>query len=110
MGSKGTFRCSFTEYSMKYIIDGENPEQKLIKTSIKTPEGLPSFCGEELIIHEENGEISGDAFNIGTRDFYKMVYDAITENKPMAIKPEHAAMVISVIEQVHAENPLPVKF
>ena len=39
-----------------------------------------------------------------------MMYNAITKGEEMAVKPEYAAMVISVIEQVHAENPLPVKF
>ena len=110
IGSKGTFKSSFSEYEMKYIIDGENPEQKLILESLKNEEGLPAFCKEELKTHTETGEIIGNAFDIGTKCFYEMMYNAITKNEEMSIKPEYAAMVISVIEQVHAENPLPVKF
>ena len=39
-----------------------------------------------------------------------MVYDKITEGKDMQVTPEMAAEIISVIETVHAENPLPVKY
>ncbi len=110
LGSKGTFKSSTTEWEMTYIVDGENPEQKLILTPLKNEEGLPIYCKEELKKHVENGETKGTAFDTGTKLFYEMMYEAIVNNKEMEIKPEYAAMVISVIEQVHAENPLPVKF
>lgn len=110
LGTKGTFKTSQKDWEMTYIVDGENPEQKLILTPLKDAEGLPIYCSEELKKHVENGEIEGTAFNIGSKMFYDMMYEAIVNNKEMEIKPEYAAMVISVIEQVHAENPLPVKF
>ncbi len=110
MGTKGSAAIKFGSYEMKYIVDGENPEQKLILEPLKNEEGLPAFCKENLITHEENGEFTGSAFDKGTQLFYEMMYNAITKNEEMSVKPEHAAMVISVIEQVHAENPLPVKF
>lgn len=110
MGSKGTAVIGFTKYDMKYIADGENPEQKLILESLKTEEGLPAYCKETLVTHEESEEFSGSAFDIGTKNFYEMMYDTLTTGAPLTIKPEYAAMIISVIEQVHAENPLPVKF
>lgn len=110
LGSKGTFKSTFKEWEVKYMVDGENPEQKLILNPLKDENGLPAYCSEDLITHEEKGEINGSAFDVGTKCFYEMVYNAIVNNKEMEIKPEHAAMVISVIEQAHAENPLPVKF
>lgn len=110
MGSKGTAVIGFTKYDMKYIADGENPEQKLILESLKTTEGYPTYCQETLITHEESGEFTGDAFNVGTKCFYEMMYNAITKGDEMEVKPEHAAMIINVIEKVHADNPLPVKF
>ena len=110
LGSRGTYRCTVGNYEMKYIIDGENPEQKIILEPMKKENGLPAYCAEKLITHEESGNYEGSAFDVGTRCFYEMMYNAITKDEEMAIKPEYAAMVISVIEQVHAENPLPVKF
>lgn len=110
LGSKGTYKSTPSEYEMKYIVDGENPEQKLILESLQNAEGLPSYCSEKLITHEEKGEVKGTAFDVGTAQFYEMMYNGIVNGEEMSIKPENAAMVISVIEQVHAENPLIVKF
>ena len=110
LGSKGTFKSTFKEWEMKYMVDGENPERKLILEPLKDENGLPVQCSEELIMHEEKGELVGSAFDVGTKCFYEMMYNAIVNNAEMEIKPEHAAMVISIIEQAHAENPLPVKF
>lgn len=110
LGTKGTLKSTPNEYEMKYIIEGESPEQELILTPLKNEEGLPVYCKDVLIKHEEKGEFTGTAFDVGTRKFYDMMYDAIVNNAEMAIKPEYAAMVISVIEQVHAENPLPLKY
>ena len=42
--------------------------------------------------------------------WYDMMYDTIVNGKEMTIKPEHAAMIISVIETAHAQNPMSVKF
>ena len=110
LGTKGTIKASLTKYEMKYIADGDNPEQKLILTPLQDEEGLPIYCSEELKTREEEGEVTGTAFDVGSHCFYQMMYEAIVNNKEMEIKPEYAAMVISVIEQVHAENPLPVLF
>ncbi len=110
IGSKGCYKSTINEYEMKYVVDGENPDQPLILESLKDSEGLPAYCSENLITHEEKGSHNGTAFDKGTSSFYEMMYNAITKNEEMQVKPEHAAMVISVIEAAHAANPLPVKF
>ena len=110
LGSKGTYKSTVHEYEMKYIIDGENPEQKLILESLQDEEGCPIYCSENLITHEESGSFDGDAFDVGTESFYRMMYNKIVNGEEMTVTPEQAAMIISVIEKVHAENPLPVKF
>ncbi len=68
------------------------------------------LVSEELITHEESGEYVGSAFDVGTQRLYEMMYNAIVNDVEMTVKPEHAAMIIGVIEEVHAANPLPVKF
>jgi hypothetical protein len=47
---------------------------------------------------------------VGTAKLYDQLYYKITEGRPMTVTPEMAAAVISVIETVHAENPLPLKY
>ena len=72
--------------------------------------GNPIYCGEQLIRHNESAQFNGTAFDVGTAKMYKQIYDKITEGKEMTVTPEMAAAVISVIETVHAQNPLPLKF
>lgn len=108
-GSKGTYVSTLADYKMKYIVDGENPEKPVILDSLETAEGLPMYCGEQLNFHEEEGKISGDAFDVGTYCLYNMIYENIVNGVEITVKPEHASMTINVIERVHADNPLEVK-
>ena len=70
----------------------------------------PKYCSEKLIKHTEEGKFNGSAFDVGTASLYEQLYFAITEGKPMTVTPEMAARIVGVIETVHAQNPLPVKF
>ena len=109
-GSKGTFSCTTNSYKMKYIVDGENPERPVIVESLKDENGYPKYCGELLKTHEEEGKYVGSAFDIACEDFYRMLYNKIVNGTPMQITPEMIAQVINVIEKVHADSPLPVKY
>lgn len=109
-GSKGTFSCTPASYRMKYIVDGENPERPVIVESLKDENGYPKYCGELLKTHEEEGKYVGSAFDIACEDFYRMLYNKIVNGTPMQITPEMIAQVINVIEKVHADSPLPVKY
>lgn len=110
IGSRGTLKCTPTEYKMTYIVDGENPEKPVIFESLKDENLNPIYCSENLIKHEESGSFGGTAFDIGTSTLYKQLYFKITENIPMDVTPEMAREIISVIETLHAQNPLPVRF
>ncbi|MBE6645414.1 MAG: Gfo/Idh/MocA family oxidoreductase [Ruminococcaceae bacterium] len=109
-GSRGTFKCNTQKYEMTYIVDGENPEMPVIEGFLKDAEGKPIYCTEELKKHVEEGEFDGTAFNAGTARLYEQLYYKITEGKPMTVTPEMAAEVIKVIAEVHAQNPLELKF
>lgn len=109
-GTRGTYKCTTAAYQMKYISDGENPERPVIRESLANEDGYPIYCGEKLITHEEDGSFHGSAFDIAPEKFYRILQHAILEGAPLVITPEHAAKIINVIETVHAQNPLPVKF
>lgn len=109
-GTKGTLKCTYGNYKMKYIPDGENPERPVVETFLQNEQGLPIYCGEALVTREEEGAITGSAFDVAVHKFYQMLYNTITTGAELEIKPEHAAKIINVIETVHAQNPLPVKF
>ena len=107
-GTRGTYMCDLENYKLKYIVDGENPERPAIYEFIHDEEGLPIYCTEQLVSHEEEGKISGELFSVASKSFYDMLYDTLTTGAPLKVTPEQAAMVINVIATAHAQNPTPV--
>lgn len=109
-GTKGTLKAKPMAYEMTYICDGENPERPVIENFLKDEDGNPIYCSEKLVKHVESGRFEGTAFDIGTAKLYEQLYYKLTEDREMTVTPEMAAAVISVIETVHAQNPLPLKY
>lgn len=109
-GTKGTYKATRAGYKMKYILDGENPKKPVIKEPLKNDEGLPAYCREELITHEEEGAFTGGVFDSAVRNFYEMLYNNIVYGTPLKVKTENIAKIIQVIETAHTVNPLPKKF
>lgn len=109
-GSKGTLKSTPTKYSLKYIVDGENPERPVVEEFLQDEEGNPLYCSEKLNVHEENGSYQGTAFDVGTAEIYENLYHVLTEGAELAVPAWQSAMVINVIEKAHADNPLSVKF
>jgi len=111
LGTKGTISATNGAYKMKYIEDvNALPARPVIREPLSNAEGNPAYCSEHLETVEETGEVTGSAFDVAVRDFYKLLADSIIDGKPLAITPEQAAMVIGVIETCHAQNPLPVLY
>ena len=109
-GTRGTVKVTTKGYEMTYIKEGENPERPVIETFLQDENGEPIYCSEKLIKHTESGKFDGDAFDIGTASLYEQLYFKITEGKPMTVTPQMAAEVITIAEQCHAANPLPLKY
>ncbi len=110
IGTKGTFKTNTFEYSMKYIVEGENPENPLQETFLQDENGNPLYCRESLIFHEETEKFAGTAFDLGTSGLYEDLYYWLTENRPMQYTVENARDVVGVMEAVHAVNPLELKY
>lgn len=110
MGTKGTLKATPAAYEMTYIVDGENPERPVVETFLRDDAGNPKYCSEKLVKHVESENFNGTAFDVGTAKLYEQLYYRITEGREMTVTAQMAAAVISVIETVHAENPLPLKF
>ena len=95
---------------MKYIVPEENTPRPLIVESLKNEEGNPSYCVDDLKFYEESEKFAGTSFDYACMRFYEMLYANLTEGVPLEITPYMAARVISVIEEAHARNPLPLKY
>lgn len=109
-GSKGTLKSTPAKFALKYIVDGENPDREVIEHSLQDENGNPIYCSETLNVHEESGEYAGNAFDIGGPEIYKNVYEAITQGAELLVPTWQSKMTINVIETLHAQNPLPLKF
>ncbi|MBR2460661.1 MAG: Gfo/Idh/MocA family oxidoreductase [Clostridia bacterium] len=109
-GTKGTLKANPQSYEMTYICAEENPVHPVIEESISDANGNPAFCSEKLLKHTEAEHFAGTAFDVGTAKLYEQLYYKITEGREMTVTPEMAAEIISVIETVHAQNPLPLKY
>jgi len=109
-GSKGTYVCTTGSYKMKYVVDGENPDRPVVQESLMDEDGYPIYCGEKLITHEEEGTFTGSAFDVAVESFYRMLHDTLTTGAALKVTPEQAAHIINIIEIVHGQNPMPVRF
>ncbi len=109
-GSKGTLKMTTQKYKMKYIIDGENPPQPCQESFLQDDKGNPLYCWENFITHDEEGEFDGTAFDTGTAKFYEDMYVALTEKKEVKYPATLVKQIIGVIDRVHAENPLELKY
>ena len=47
---------------------------------------------------------------MGTARLYKDLYEALTTGKEPMITAKHATQVVGIIEEVHTQNPLPLKY
>ena len=127
MGTRGTLLATRKGYKLKYIVDGENPERPVIFESLSHENGNPAYCSEQLNAHveEDDWKVESnldttshttreenvlDQFDPATKNFYDLFYESIVNGAPLPVAAEHSAMVIAVIEAVHAQNPLPVKY
>lgn len=127
MGTRGTLLATRNSYKLKYIVDGENPERPVIFESLSHENGNPAYCSEQLNAHVEESDWKVesnldttshttreenvlDKFDPATKNFYDLFYESIVNGAPLPVAAEHSAMVIAVIEAVHAQNPLPVKY
>ena len=108
-GKNGCLRATLAKVEVRYFDPATAPEQHQILTPLMDEKGLPIYCGEKLDWKEESWDITGDPFNEAVQSYYDMIYDHLTEGKPMAITPQQVLCQLKVIDLIHAQNPLSVK-
>ncbi len=105
----GSLRATMSHIEYKYFDPAKAPEQKQILESLRDENGCPLYCGETLPWVEKEEDISGSAFDVGTKKYYDMIFARLTENRPMEIVPEQLLCQLKAIDLIHAQNPLAVK-
>lgn len=108
--SRGTLRAKMNEITYQYFVPEEAPEQHLILEPLCKPDGTPAYCGEKLEWHKEVEEVVGTSFNAAVKAYYDNIYEHLTEGKELIIKPEKIMQHIELMEEVHRQNPMPIRF
>ncbi len=108
-GSKGCLTATYKKFNYKYYDPEKQPLPALNLNPLVNAEGKPSYCGEKLEFTEVEEEIVGTGFDVAVKSYYDMIYAYLTEGKPMEITPYQVLRQIQVIDEVRAQNPLPVK-
>ena len=99
------------DVEVKYIVDSELEPRPVTATPLTNPEtGKPMYCSEKLPIHEEAHSTESDTFASGSHIFYEKLYDTLVNGAPLYITGEKAMKAIEIIEAVHAQNPMPLKY
>lgn len=106
-GTRGSLKGNLTQLDWKYFIENEAPPQTLIRKPLSTAEGLPAYCGEQLIWNEESWK-SPDArvFTYAVRKVYDNIYDHLCQGQPLIVTPQQVAQQLDVIQECHRQNPL----
>ena len=108
----GGLKANANRIDYKYYVLNEAPFQRLVLTPLSKADGTPAYCREDLKLHEcvwEAPEDKGGLYQNNTVAFYKMLYGALKEGKPLDITPAQIRQQIAVMAEAHRQNPLPVK-
>ncbi len=108
--SRGTLRAKMNQITYQYFIPEEAPEQHLILDPLRKADGTPAYCGEKLEWHKEEEELVGTSFNAAVKAYYDNIYEHLTEGKELIIKPEKIMQQIELMEEVHRQNPMPIRY
>lgn len=112
MGDLGTISCGVSgAVTVKYLVPDELEPRPVISTPLTNPETRkPMYCGEKLPLHVEEVPTEGDPFSTACNLFYNQMYETIMNGAPLYVTPEKASKAIELIEVMHAQNPLPIKY
>lgn len=109
-GSNGGLIINSNEFKCKYFDPEKASEHTLDLETLVGKNGHPDYCSEKLEWTEVSEKFEGGVFTEATADLYRNVYEHITEDKPLVVTPEQIRTEITLIEQIHAANPLELKY
>ena len=108
--SRGSLRATLSHINYKYFCENEAPEQKFTFEPLEREDGTPAYCGEKLQWHEFEEDLTGSAFDVAVKRYYDNIFDHLTNGAPLIIKPEKIRQQIAVFEEIHRQNPMPIRF
>lgn len=113
LGDKGGLVVKGKNVKWRYFRPEEAPEQHLITEPLKDENGLPIYCNEKLIWHEEEWteeEADKDAPDGPTYRLYSDVYNKLVNGVDLPVSFKQVALQIAIMQEAHRQNPFPVKY
>lgn len=108
LAKNGSLRSDLSKIDIRYFDPAAEKPLVQIMEPLEKEDRLPAYCSETLNWKEESFTVTGSAFNVAVEKYYQMIYDYLTEGKPMAVTPEQVLTQLKVIDKIHAQNPMPV--
>ncbi len=108
--TRGSLKATLSHIDYRYFVEADETPRSLTLEPLCNEEGLPCYCGEKLTWHNREEDVSGSAFDEAVRLYYENIYAHLTEGVPLIIQPEKIARLTALMEEVHRQNPLPVRF
>lgn len=105
-GKNGSLKGNNSGIEWKYFKPEEAPHHELELAPLSNADGMPVYCREELTWYTgswKSGE--GTAYPAPAAAFYHMLYETLTEGKPLKITPEHVRQQIAIMEEAFRQNP-----
>jgi len=107
---RGSLKATLNHIEYRYFKAEEAPEQHFTFDPIRKPDGTPAYCREELKWYQFEEELMGTAFDAAVKSYYDNIYAHLTNGEELIIKPRKIAQMVALFEEVHRQNPLPVRF
>ena len=109
-GDRGSLKATLSHIDYQYFKDEEAPEQHFTFDPIRKPDGTPAYCKEQLIWNKESEDLQGSAFDSAVKLYYDNIYDHLINGAELVIKPEKIRQMVELFEEVHRQNPMPIRF
>ena len=108
--TRGSLRATLHHIDYQYFREEEAGIPKLTLEPLEDADGIPVYCSENLKWYKHSEDLSGDAFDSGTKLYYDNIYDHLVNGAPLVIRPEKIVQMIAIMEEVHRQNPMPIRF
>jgi predicted dehydrogenase len=103
-GTRGGALVSKDTVEWKFFKLREQTRRSLDLNPIVNEAGLPAYCGEKLVWHEQRWEAPADS-EPATAVFYKRLHKSLSRGTSFAITMAEIRQQIAVMEECHRLNP-----
>ena len=102
-GTRGGLTGSTSHVEWRYYREEEAPQRVLQREPLSDRQ----YCREELDWHGDSWDLASHdkLYENMAQQFYAQLYEALTKDAPLEVKPEHIRQQIAVIEECFKQNP-----